>query len=831
VTPGTCAASLNSISGQLITINQAAGGCNINTTFTLNYNNATAPTPVSPPQTYTFVNQHGQDPTVSVTAPPNTDVSVTKVANATPISAGETASFTITAVNAASGVAATNVTITDTLPSGITWTISPTVAGCSISGGNSLSCTFATLASAASQAVTVTGATDAADCGTLNNTANVSATNDSTSGNNSASASIVVQCPDVRVQKVANPLGPVSAGDEIGFDVTLSNIGAGDATGVSFTDTLPSGLTWTIDPASTGWSIVGSSLTYTPTTLPAGFSTTVHVKATTSSATCGTVTNSASASATNEASDTLTNNLASASVTVNCPDLKVEKTADASPVNAGDAIGFTVNLSNIGTGTACGVSFTDTLPAGLTFTESSADWDISGGNLVFTPTTLAAGTSSSVHITATTSADNCGTVTNSASASATNEASDTLTNNSASASVTVNCPDISVTKTADVSPISAGDTAAFTIVVKNEGLGIARSVSLTDTLPAGVAWSTGTVGCSVTGGNSLGCTFGDLNAGELRTVNVSGTTDANDCGTLNNTANASATNEASTTLANNSASASIIVLCPDITVTKSADASSVNAGDPIGFSILVSNIGPGEAKSVTLSDSLPPGVGMVWTIDALNSDSSCTITGGNSLSCSFGNIPSTGSKKVHVTSPTTPANCGSVSNTATASATNERASDATNNSSTAVIVLNDVTAPVITLNGQTITLWSPNHKYTTVRVTDLVASASDSCSSGLGLSAVYISKVTSDELENTNGGDGNTVRDMVIANDCKSVDLRAERDGSKNGRVYTITFKVTDAAGNIGTITTKVTVPHSQGAKGVAIDDGPVYTVTNPNCP
>jgi len=45
-----------------------------------------------------------------------TDVSITKVANATPIKRGDTASFTITATNAALGVTATNVTISDTLP-------------------------------------------------------------------------------------------------------------------------------------------------------------------------------------------------------------------------------------------------------------------------------------------------------------------------------------------------------------------------------------------------------------------------------------------------------------------------------------------------------------------------------------------------------------------------------------------------------------------------------------------------------------------------------------------------------------------------------------------
>ncbi len=241
--------------------------------------------------------------------------------------------------------------------------------------------------------------------------------------------------------------------------------------------------------------------------------------------------------------------------------------------------------------------------------------------------------------------------------------------------------------------------------------------------------------------------------------------------------------------------------------------------------------GLGLAKGVTVSDTLPSSPGMVWTIDLLNSDSGCMITGTNNLSCSFGNLANGSMKKVHVTSPTTPANCGGVSNTATATATNERTSDTGNNSSTASIALNDVTAPTITLNGQTITLWSPNHKYSTVKVTDLVASAADSCSTALSLSAVYISKVTSDEPENINSGDGNTFKDMVIANDCKSVDLRAERDGSKNGRVYTITFKVTDVAGNVGTMTTKVTVPHSQGPKGVAVDDGPVYIVTNPNCP
>jgi hypothetical protein len=93
---------------------------------------------------------------------------------------------------------------------------------------------------------------------------------------------------------------------------------------------------------------------------------------------------------------------------------------------------------------------------------------------------------------------------------------------------------------------------------------------------------------------------------------------------------------------------------------------------------------------------------------------------------------------------------------------------------------------------------------------------------------VKIAKVTSDEA-NDSSGDGNTTNDILIAPDCKSVQLRSERMGNGNGRVYTITFKVTDASGNVSTATAKVTVPHSQNGSA-AVDDGPHYTVLS-GCP
>lgn len=159
------------------------------------------------------------------------------------------------------------------------------------------------------------------------------------------------------------------------------------------------------------------------------------------------------------------------------------------------------------------------------------------------------------------------------------------------------------------------------------------------------------------------------------------------------------------------------------------------------------------------------------------------------------------------------------------------ASDPSGNAATPVtrtVNVVDTTAPVITVNGLTPAMWPPNHKYQTFSVTNFVTGVTDSCNNSLSISSVVISKVTSDELENS-GGDGNTLNDIIIAANCKSVQLRSERDGNGDGRVYTITFKVTDASGNVGTATATVFVPHSQGS-GPAVDSGPHYTVLG-SCP
>jgi hypothetical protein len=133
-------------------------------------------------------------------------------------------------------------------------------------------------------------------------------------------------------------------------------------------------------------------------------------------------------------------------------------------------------------------------------------------------------------------------------------------------------------------------------------------------------------------------------------------------------------------------------------------------------------------------------------------------------------------------------------------------------------------APVITLK-PFITFSAPTHKYQTISLNQMVQSVSDDCSGNLE-GSVVIERVTSDEAENGDD-DGDTLNDIIIGADCKTVLLRAERSGTGNGRVYTVTLRVSDSSGNVTRADYKAFV---QLGNQTPIDDGAVYTV-NSNCP
>ena len=583
------------------------------------------------------------------------DVSVLKTPDAGTVNAGTNATFSMTVTNNGPG-SASNVTLHDDLPNGgLNWSISagatqPNGGTCAITGPvgtQDLDCNFGTLTQGATRTVEVTTPTlqGVGSCGVKQNTVTVSATGDSNAQNNSDNGQITVSCPDISVLKTPDA-GSVNAGSNAVFSITLTNNGPGSATNVMLTDNLPNGsLDWSISVQPGGCSITGALgsevLSCSFGTLTQGATRTVEVTSPTTSASCGVKNNTANVSANND--NTPGNNSDNGQITVNCPDVSVAKTPDAGTVNAGSPAVFSILVTNHGPGSASNVTLHDDLPNGglnwsiqsqpagnpcsITGALGSQDLDCNFG-------LLAQGDTRTVTIQTPTlqGAGSCGIKNNTATVSATGDIN--TQNNSDNGQITVLCPDVSVLKTPDGGTVNAGSDASFSMTVTNNGPGPASNVTLHDDLPnGGLNWSISVQPagnpCSITGvvgRQDLDCNFGTLAQGDTRTVTITSPTvqGSGSCGLKNNTVTVSATGDV--TPANNTDTGSLTILCPDVSVAKTPDAGTVNAGTDAVFSITVTNNGPGPANNVTLHDDLPDG-GLNWAITSQPAGNPCIING------------------------------------------------------------------------------------------------------------------------------------------------------------------------------------------------------------
>jgi uncharacterized repeat protein (TIGR01451 family) len=117
-------------------------------------------------------------------------------------------------------------------------------------------------------------------------------------------------------------------------------------------------------------------------------------------------------------------------------------------------------------------------------------------------------------------------------------------------------------------------------------------------------------------------------------------------------------------------------LGPCLDFSKNANASSVAAGSPIGYTIALRNfasLGTGAATAAALNDPLPGGTGINWSLSPYSGPGTCAVTGMvgfQTLACNLGNLAGGGSALVRVTSGTSTSSCAAYPNTATASATN-----------------------------------------------------------------------------------------------------------------------------------------------------------------
>ena len=163
-----------------------------------------------------------------------------------------------------------------------------------------------------------------------------------------------------------------------------------------------------------------------------------------------------------------------------------------------------------------------------------------------------------------------------------------------------------------------------------------------------------------------------------------------------------------------------------------------------------------------------------------------------------------------------PAGCGSGAETTVDFTGIDTCGNQTLESST--VTVTDTTAPEVSCSVDLDRIWPPNHKLVDV---GLSINVSETCDA----EPTVVVTVHSDEHPADAPGAGGPTHcpDAVIGPD-NTVQVRAERSGPSDGRVYTITATATDTCGNQGFCQVQVGVPKSK--KSPATNSGATYDAT-----
>lgn len=113
----------------------------------------------------------------------------------------------------------------------------------------------------------------------------------------------------------------------------------------------------------------------------------------------------------------------------------------------------------------------------------------------------------------------------------------------------------------------------------------------------------------------------------------------------------------------------------------------------------------------------------------------------------------------------------------------------------------DKTAPALACSADPSQLWPPNGKMLRVTV------SLDGADGLSGVASFALRSATSNEQ---NTGPGPDIQDFTVGAPDTDGSLRAARNGSGNGRVYSLIYDAQDRAGNRGECVARVTVPHDQ---------------------
>ena len=438
------------------------------------------------------------------------------------------------------------------------------------------------------------------------------------------------------------------------YVVDYQNVGDITATGVVITQTLPLGTSFDAANSSAGWIETGPGsgvFERSIGSLLAGEAGSVNFAVTVDDpamAGLDSITDTASIrdDGANGADPTPANNLDNdVDTLVAAPNLFVTKDNAQSVVAAGDSISYTINYGNVGTQNATGVVLTETLPAGVVFdvANSSVGWtETAPGSGVFNLTIgdVASGQMGSATFAVTVDdplAAGIDQLVNNVSITddGSNGPDEDPTDNQDDDTDTVTAaPDLVIAKDDGGVSVAPGGTVVYTLTYSNVGSQDATGVVISETLPANTTFNAAnsTAGWVETlpGSGIYEFSVGNLNAGDLATVDFAVTVDVvvpagfnlvqNTASIADDGANGADENPGDNTGTDDTPLTS--GLSPDLFVAKDDFRAVAFAGDGLVYSINYGNDGPVIATGVVLREALPAGT----TFSPVNSTPGWTET-------------------------------------------------------------------------------------------------------------------------------------------------------------------------------------------------------------
>jgi len=441
---------------------------------------------------------------------------------------------------------------------------------------------------------------------------------------------------DLSVFQRLSPSGPVYAGQQVTYTITVQHNGYHQATQVQLQHTLPA--TVTFASASDGGVYDAGTRTVTwdlgsrASGLRTAVNVVVNIPADMSS---GTVLTSVARVEADQydpvvevSGDVGTFNTHSLTATVHAKaTLLLDKSAPAT-ASAGEVMTYTLVMTNAGPSLASSLVMTDILPAGVLFKAASPGCSGNNSQVICNLAALAVGASQTVKIEVVpivaTQITNLAAVWAPEAEQPAADEADTVVSGTAG---------LAILKTDGLTEIGLNEPLTYTIQVWNSLPVTATNVRISDTLPGGTSFrSVSTSKGSCSGTATITCDVSTLLSGEFVTVTLSVTPTA--VGTLVNTAQvggdginpvASTDND---TEVRNVADLQLAISGP----------SSATAGQAFDYQITVLNNGPAATSGVTLTDDLPDGLYLNSVATTVGTCSSSNGLASALVECDIGDL-------------------------------------------------------------------------------------------------------------------------------------------------------------------------------------------------